>query len=481
MMETLRAYPFYFAMVEAPDTMTSPSVVQTVLTDQYVETVFKPQSTDPTTGAQLYVGDVLIQSYQNVTDPTYPPVYGNFSQMAIYQNNLNLLLQQFYTSEATQIPAANSPSSSWFDITSNPNDMYMMNIASFVSSQNVPYATILPVSATNAVTMSQYTNIMAGGASDGTMNDANFNASVQNYLLQYLDPTNPVQDLARNVESIFYDSGYMLATKEAMCAVISQRHDVFVVLSTYDVTQPQLTQAQEMSMAITLRTCLQMYPESTYFGTPVMRGMIVGYSGTLLNSTYTKPLPLTAEIAIKSAIYMGASNGAWKSGYNFDGAPGSVLQYMVNPTIQWLPATVRNQAWSTGLNWVQSFDRRSVFFPAYKTVYNDDTSVLNSYFTAMAICQLNKVSHAAWRQFSGVSNLTNIQLATKTNDFITAQTQGKFDKRFVIQPAAFFTDMDVARGYSWTVPIKIYADNMKTVMTTYVQAYRMSSLTSTTA
>jgi hypothetical protein len=212
-----------------------------------------------------------------------------------------------------------------------------------------------------------------------------------------------------------------------------------------------------------------------------MRGMIVGYSGTLLNSTYTKPLPLTAEIAIKSAIYMGAANGSWKSGYNFDGAPGSVLQYMVNPTIQWLPATVRNQAWGVGLNWVQSFDRRSVFFPAYKTVYNDDTSVLNSYFTAMAICQLNKVAHAAWRQFSGVSNLTNIQLATKTNDFITAQTQGKFDKRFVIQPAAFFTDMDVARGYSWTVPIKIYADNMKTVMTTYVQAYRMSSLTSTTA
>ena len=36
-----------------------------------------------------------------------------------------------------------------------------------------------------------------------------------------------------------------------------------------------------------------------------------------------------------------------------------------------------------------------------------------------------------------------------------------------------------ARGYSWTVPIKLYADNMKTVMTTYVQAYRMSSLSTT--
>ena len=178
---------------------------------------------------------------------------------------------------------------------------------------------------------------------------------------------------------------------------------------------------------------------------------------------------------------MGAANGAWKSGSNFDGAPGSILQYMVNPTISWLPGTVRNKAWSVGLNWVQSFDRRSIFFPALKTVCDNDTSVLNSYFTAMAICQLNKVAHAAWRQFSGVSSLTNIQLATKTNEYISNAVLGKFDNRFVIQPAAFFTDMDVARGYSWTVPIKIYANNMKTVMTTYTQAYRMSDLAATTA
>jgi hypothetical protein len=44
--------------------------------------------------------------------------------------------------------------------------------------------------------------------------------------------------------------------------------------------------------------------------------------------------------------------------------------------------------------------------------------------------------------------------------------------RFVIEPAAFFTDTDVLNGFSWTVPVKIYANNMKTVMTSYVEAYR---------
>lgn len=474
MMATNRTYPIMFAMVQAPDNLTAPSVVPTILTDQSVMTVFKPSTTDPSTGAQLYVGDVLIQSYEDLTDPAYPPVFGNFSSMAIYQANIDNLLQQFYQAELAQV-------SQWSDITTNADDMYLMNLATFVSSQNVPYASIIPVTATNAVSMSQYTNIMASGGSDGTMNLANFNTLVQNAMAAYLDPTNPVQDIARNVESIIYDSGFNITTKEALCNFIAVRHDTFVVLSTYDVSNPQLTMAQEMSTAISLRTRLQMFPESDYFGTPVMRGMIVGFSGTLLNSTYTTPLPLTAEVAIKSAIYMGAANGAWKSGSNFDGAPGSILQYMVNPTISWLPGTVRNKAWSVGLNWVQSFDRRSIFFPALKTVYDNDTSVLNSYFTAMAICQLNKVAHAAWRQFSGVSSLTNIQLATKTNEYISNAVLGKFDNRFVIQPAAFFTDMDVARGYSWTVPIKIYANNMKTVMTTYTQAYRMSDLAATTA
>ncbi len=473
MMETLRTFPYYFSVVEAPNSMTSPSVIPTVLTDQSVMTVLKPQQVDPTTGAQLYVGDVFIQSYQDINNAGYSPIYGDFSQMAVYQANIDNLLGQFYAAELAQV-------SSFSDITTNPQDMYLINIANFKSSSGVPYTAIVPVSATNSVAPSQYTNIMAAGASDGTMSEILFNGLVQNAMAAYIDPNNSVMDIAVNVESILYDSGFNLQTKQSLCNFVGVRKDTFVVLGTYDVSQPVLTQAEEMSVAITLRTRLQMFPESDYFGTAVMRGMIMGYSGTLLNSTYTKPLPLTAEVAIKASRYMGAGNGSWKSGYNFDGAPGSILDYMVNPSIGWLPVTVRNKAWSAGLNWVQHFDRSSVFFPALKTVYDDDTSVLNSFFTAMAVAQLNKVAHAAWRQFSGVSHLTNIQLASKVNDFVNANTQGRFDNRFVIIPSAFFTDQDVANGFSWTLPIKIYASNMETVMTTYVQAYRMSDLTTTT-
>ena len=72
--------------------------------------------------------------------------------------------------------------------------------------------------------------------------------------------------------------------------------------------------------------------------------------------------------------------------------------------------------------------------------------------------------------------MTNAQLEEQVNLFVANLVKDKFDGKFVIQPNATVTELDNLRGYSWTLPIKIYANNMKTVMTTYVEAYRMTDL-----
>jgi hypothetical protein len=304
------------------------------------------------------------------------------------------------------------------------------------------------------------------------MNDTIFASKVSELLEGYADPNNFLQELAVNVESIMYDSGFPLATKYDMCKFISVRKDTFVALGTHTIDGPVMTASEEAALAVALRTRLQMYPESTYFGTPVMRGIIIGRSGRVQGSNYPKRVPLTLELATKAAKYMGAANGKWKNGDDFDGAPGSIITGMYDISITWVPAKVRNKNWDAGLNWVQAYDRQSFFFPALKTVYDDDTSVLNSFITVMAIAYLNKVANAAHREFSGSAKYTNGLLAKKVNDFVTNRVAGAFDGRLIVQPEAFFTDADIQRGYSWTLPIKVFAANMKTVMTTYVQAYR---------
>ena len=182
------------------------------------------------------------------------------------------------------------------------------------------------------------------------------------------------------------------------------------------------------------------------------------------------------EIATKAAMYMGAGNGKWKSGFSFDQAPANNVSMFINVNVTFTPATVRNKDWSNGLNWVESYGRRSLYFPALKTVYDNDTSVLNSFFTMMACVELEKVGERARRRFSGVSSLTNAQLIERVNAFVDENTTGRFDGRFVIVSDAYFTAADIARGYSWTLPIKIYAPNMKTVMSLSIESYRIDDL-----
>ena len=469
------AYPFRLAVINRADTNSSPKIVATQFSEQFINFTFKKNVIDPVTLKPLYIGQSFLDSYQNVSDPAYPPVIGDFGTLAVYDANIKTLVEMFTAAEKLHPYTSN-------DFTGAAGEDYLFNLVGGTSSNGAPYntfqfSTVHGVGGGNdIVSLTELSNLYAAGGSDGTMNDTLHAGLVVEKMADYLLDTSPLQDLAVNVESIMYDSGYPLAAKLALCNFIGKRKDTFVTLATHDVNQSDLTASEEHSLAVALRARAQLFPESDAFGTPVMRAMIVGRSGKLRNSQYTKRLPCSYEVAIKAARYMGAGDGQWKNGKNFDGAPGSVLEFMSDINVTFTSSTVRNKDWDVGLVWVQNFDRRSTFFPALKTVYNDDTSVLNSFSVAMAIAQINKVADQVWREFSGVDHLTNAQLAEQVNASFNRRLYNRFDGKFVIVPEAYFTDADLQRGFSWTVPIKIYAANMKTVMTTSVQAYRIGDL-----
>ena len=466
-----KVYPFRMACVSRSNPLTTPSIVQTQYAEQFVNLCFKPNTIDKNTDTQVYAGDVFIQAYQNLTSPSLPPQYGPFGRFKLYDANVEGLLAQFY---AAELPFVDSFS----DFDGSNNEEYRFNLISGVSSNAVPYHSYIVVTgAANSVRFTENSTVYATGGSDGTMDDISFAALVSAEVVKYSDENSILQDTARYPESIIYDSGFPLATKYDLCSFISTRKDTAVVLSTHDVDSPVLTASQESALAIALRTRLQMYPESEYFGTSTVRGMIVGRCGTMLNSQYTKKLPLTLEIATKAAKYMGAGNGIWKSGFSFDISPANNVDMFVDVNVTFTPATVRNKDWANGLNWVESFTRRTLYFPALKTVYDNDTSVLNSFFTMMACVELEKVGDRARRAYSGESSLTNDQVIERVNQFVIDNTVGRFDNRFIIKPNAYYTAADIARGYSWTLAIKLYAPNMKTVGTLLIQAYRISDLT----
>ena len=461
-----KAYPFNLAVIRKSTNTGTAKPVATIFTEQQVMVTFKPDTIDPLTLKRLYFGERIIDDYQSLTDTKYARKFGEFGRVKVYQDNIDLLLKQFQAAEA---PFLTSDS----DFTADVDDAYMFNFITGADTNNSPYHSYIFTDGAGSIRFSTSTNVYAGGGSDGTMTHEMHAKLVSDYMERYRDPNDELNDIAYHVESHIYDSGFPLETKYRLIDFISNRKDTITLLSPTEFGERALTPSEEYSVAAALQSRLALHPESTYFGTPVFRGVIQGSAGQIRGSQYTERFPLTYELGVKSAKYMGAGNGFWKNGSNFDGYPGSIIEDQFNLTIPWTPDDVRNRNWDVGLNWIQRYDRTSFFFPAVKTVYDNDTSVLTSYITACAIIYLNKIAHRAHRTFSGVSGLTAAQFSKRVNDYVSEQVRGRFDNRFIIEPRCHFTSLDEVRNYSWTLPIDIWAPGMKTVMTTYVVARRI--------
>lgn len=473
LLDETNLYPFRMACLKRDDALSTGTIVRTTTDETSVQVTFKPGAIDRNTDKELYVGDVFIQSYSNTDDPNLVPIEGPFGKMFLYDKEIAKVLGLIYDAETPFL----DPNFSDFTGTDKETELYKVNMIGGVSSKNVPYHSfILESTGTDVVRLSENSVFYAQGGSDGTMDESKFAALVAKAMAEYSNPQSELMDTIVNCESVVIDSGFPLETKYALIDLISIRKDTAVILSTHDVLGETLTPSEESSIAIALRTRMQLYPESEVHGTPVVRGMVVGHSGEFLDSKYNKRLPLTLELAKKAADYMGAADGRWKSGLSFDSAPLSEVTSFKNVNATFKPDSVRNLDWKNCLVWVQSFTRRSVFFPALKTVYDDDTSVLNSFFTMMGCVELEKVGMRSWINFTGTDRRTNPVLKRDVEKFIYDDVKDRFDGRFVIVPEVFFTQADLDRGYSWSTRIKLYAANMKTVNTFELESYRMDDL-----
>ena len=466
-------YPFRMAVVRREEASTTVSVKENLSGEKNVLVTLKPNATNPITTGSISIDEVFLDSYQNIKDVRYPIQLGDFGEVKVYQDNVDLLLSKVYASEKTYIESL-TPVTEYmtdFNVESTEDERYLVNLFGAHSFTGWKYTTF-QLDETGQ-TLSVASNIFNQSGSDGTMNNVEFAKLVSARVKEYSNPNSELQENAIHVESVLYDTGFPLETKYDLMNFIALRRDTTVFLSTYEAGERRLTPSEETSLAISLRTRAEFYPESDYFGTPVMRAYIQGRTAKLRSSVWKQDVSALYEIGKKLSTYMGASNGKWKIGGGIGGAPNSIMEELTDYSALFSPALARNRDWEAGLNWIMHFDRKNAFIPATKTVYQDDTSVLNSVVTVLAICELNKIHDRAWRYFSGVDNLTNGQLKERCENFIKSAIEYKFDGRFIIEPEVYFTDADLARGYSWSLRSSIYAANMKTVMTSNVAAHRL--------
>ena len=494
----LKSLPYALSLVGRKTKKDAPKIQRTLFGESRVNFVFKADAVNPRTEAVIDFETIFEQNWFNETNPNRKLVYHDYEGLYFYRDNYERILDKLIVTESRFVTSDNTAWNDkeeantllWYDFTTDDQDGLaaeagLLNPFSCRTSKGVRYFSIaydntMPNLEANQteINLSSNTPVFLGGGSDGTLDNEEYEKQVVRRMDEYLDNDSEVHDLAVNVESIFYDSGFTLATKLELTSFIALRKDTFLVLSTHDATlgRHYLPLSDQRAIAVALRTRLNLVPESEYYGTKVARGIVM--VGTYKPNTRVTNVrvPLTYELADKASKMMGSADGIWKSKELFDIAPGNIIRLGTDIQPEFITEGIKPTLWEDGIVWAQPFDRDSYYFPALQTVYDDDTSVLNSFFTAMALCTLEKIGAESHRNFTGSVKMTDGQFKSAVTSFLNSRTTGIFADMFVIINEVTIDEADELRGYSWHAVSKIYANNMKTVCVYNPAAYRMSDL-----
>jgi hypothetical protein len=474
MVERLKARLYRFQFIERASATSTGVAVPSNNGDQYVDLSFAAGLFDEKTNSEVSVEDVLLQSYQRIGTPGVPDQVGPFSAMHIYEANLKEVLAMVGAAEAPLGILAE-------DVLTMDEDsefLHLVNIFTGTNIDGVQYGALQLLGPTDGGTyLSENTSLYATGGTDGTTSLAQFGTDVKAWLDSWGTSNSPMLDWARYPLSCMYDSGFPLEAKYSFFIPMSKRPDVWVTVVTQDASLPLNTASEDSSIAVALRARAAAYPEAVLYGTSVTRALIIGQGGTPLNTTYKNKLPLAWTFAGACADYMGASDGKWIEQANIELDDNKIITEFRDVNNSFKPSDSRQADWATGLIWAQYYDHKSLYFPAFQTVYDDDSSVLNSAVNMFAAVEAIKAAQRSWRKLVGRSDLTPAQVIKENNANITADLdEGRFHGRFTIVPETFYTGADTQRGYSYSCRINILAPNMITVGSFTIAMYRKDTV-----
>jgi len=406
----------------------------------------------------LDIDEVILPSYRNMNpDAGYAPTLGPISDLHVYDANLEAVLK------LAQAAIADA------DLTNH----HMVDIFTGLDVYGNAYNGLTVDDGTEGGELLTDTHVhYLSGGSDGTMTNETFDLLVRNEMLQFGEGSVNYWNVLKYPSSALWDAGYSTDTKDALTNYIATLKNTNVFLCTHVWDQGSNSMQVEESMKVALAAMLRAHPESSKYGTPAMRGHVIGHSMLLNNSQYRERVPVSYSLARMIAKYSGAGDGYFKSQYKFSRGELAVITDGYDINLTYKPFTTYMSDWDNGLVSVRSFDQYQYHFPALYTVYDEDRSICNNMLVAIIIADLEYLTIQTWSEMSGVSDMTDAQIVKMVNAKLIAKTTGRYDGVVTIVPNAYFTEADKSNGYSITVDIDLYGAVMKTVFKQTIIAHR---------
>lgn len=360
------------------------------------------------------------------------------------------------------------------------DDYLQVNLLGATDVNDIPYHTLqLEGLTSGSIMFTENSTFYFEGGADGTMGNASLDTLVKEIFDNFDQPGFRLDNVAKYPFNFFCDSGYALTTKYSLMNMLTKRQDSFLILSTQDITRAANDEESEESIAASILTRLQMFPDSVEYATPPFRGALVGHVGLLAGTARNVPATLSIDLAYKLMRYGAGDSGVLNSDYAPDTSDNG--NYIVTEVkgLNVIDKTWRNKRrlWAQSVVYVEDYDHNNrLFYPGIQSFYNDQTSVLNSAIVGLCVAQLARYAWETWRNLTGNQKLKDVQLIERSDESIKNRAAGSFDDRMDVIPHSQLTRADGQRGYSWTCPIDIGANGMHTVMSAYVVAYRREDL-----
>lgn len=473
LIKEMGTHTYSFTVWNRESKFATPVKVRSIYSAESFKFTLNPNARDPISSALYDLQQIMLNQYRDLnTSGGQEPTYGDFNDLHVYEDNVELIQKLVYNAEA----AENTEVASYANKVEHPE--YIVNIIDGRDLGRNPYHTFDVVSLANdadgyAIDWSDTTRIFAAGGGDGTINAETYDTLVRRELDHFGELDVMFEDMAQYPFGQFYDTGFTSATKKSIFKILSKRPDVNVTMSVFD-GKVRRDLSEIFSIATMLNSVGANYIESETYGTPLTRAVLVAQTGELIGEpSYTKPLSVAYELMNMRSNYMGNPEGNLRTGFEYDEAPGNRVKLLKNITNPSMLATTRSMLWGKNVTYFQYSARNVLFCPAVQTMYSNETSVLRSDINMQICCDLNKVAFKVWTEITG-RNISNAKLCDLSNRRISEITSMKYGSRVIITPDTFITAIDKARGWSWTTHIHGEFANMKTVNDLTIISHRLT-------
>jgi hypothetical protein len=443
----------------------SPVTVRTRLGEEYTDVSFMPGTYSETDNRDYYVGDVLIDQYEDDgLDTGTPPKFSPFSEFHVYQENVEAVQQMIYEKELEINPAAES---------------YLLGpgmVDIFTGREmdgDAHMALHLEGALSGGIQLGERNVVYATGGSDGTVNLETYERLVRREDLNFGQLDDQYNNLAEYPFSVVYDTGLSMEGKEAMATILGRRRDVRCVFTTdIESDKAPATLAQEISRLQAISAMVRAYPESVLYGTGTCRADIILQSGTLVGSQSKRRIPQVIDYAVRWAKYAGATTGVVNPAMAIDTSENKEVTVIKNLNVKYIDNTPLSEIWAAGGICSLQYDRRRQYYPALQTVRNDPTSVLTSPITVAFCCDIARLIRFVHADFSGDTTLDAAQLIERADERILELLNGRYGDRITIEPETYLTPGDEQRGFTWHCKVRVSANTSRTVMFFDLETYR---------